>query len=696
MVNDNRKHLNLSRVADSTSSDLSDNSFVNHNLGKLDTRTREIKPDKSECEAARNKRTASDQSTKSVDNKKHRVVVVDLTIDDSDDDDSGCHEGDLNITVGDTKSTGGNISGSRGNAVNDVSSGVGVNDGVRVGVGGNSNDRGVVGMSNGIIGAGSVGVSSRVGVNDGVRVGVSRNSNVRGVVGISNGISGAGSVGVGSGVGVNDGVRVCVSRNSNDRGVVGISNGISGVGSVGVGSGVGVNDGVRVGVGGNSNDRGVVGSGDRVGVSSDDKGAGLSGVGTVGHVADDTTFPKILAAYSLNHSELRDLLRQKSKENVVKANGVVVNGSAATLSIGPNAGMVTEAPRKNGFTIQPKNDVSHQPTLESIAHNRNDVINDVTKLRNGNSRAKKLDPTQKVFSWSDRHDSNLDSVRRDQGGDATFTDSEDQVIITKVVTSTEKSHGRKRHPRKAPVEVRKLFLEEKSPEPISSTVSERDVIKRRRTTNNTNVGRREKRSLEETIASLNGTINGTPWSFTMKPDVGYRENKIRDLKQRLALQEEAVEKLRSKGGVNRVLVVQIPDLKKKLGIQSEKKQSFRVFDQKDACQSAKGLANKRKRKTLPKKVSREADSDSDCSGSYRAQKRTRVGKGKIRRRLPRQTRGRSFSPTIRKAEKIVPVVRKDLWHREMEKVEAELASSNRAMDKTAFLLFLGLKKVEAM
>ncbi|XP_031559509.1 uncharacterized protein LOC116295737 [Actinia tenebrosa] len=795
-MNDSRKHLGLAKGVDNTSSDWNDNSFVYYGLRKSNTGTQDMKL------ATRGERTAIDESTKSVGNKKH-PVVVDLTLDDSDDEDGGVGGGSAGQD--DSKNCG-SINGAVGSTSVSDSNRVGVSSGSsRVGesrvdsevVSGGGSRVGVsrVGVSrvgeSGVVGSGSridgnasevvsVG-SSRVGVSSGVsRVGES------GVVGSGSRCDGSASEVVSGGsrrASVSSGVsRVSVSR-VGESGVVGSGSRFDGSASEVVSGGsrrVSVSSGVsRVGVS-RVGESGVVGSGSRVDgsasevvsgggsrvsvssgggtrfcgsdddievVSSNDSRIDLSSGGSringsseivvniggsrvgvsggrsvvinggdsvVGEDGDDiisqgqpNTLPKILSAYSLNSghpsypaTELRNLLSQKAKENVVKVNGMVVNGSADILTKGPNPGMLTASPLKNGIISQPKNDVisnNNQSSFEPIASNRNDVMNDVTNLRNEESSTKKHGDTQMLLSnWSVRHDSNLDTILRDQDGATSPTETGDQVIITKVVTSADKSYGRKQHPRKAPVQIRKLYFEENSEEKvIPSPSSGREGLKRNRKTNSlgtNSIERPEKRNLEETIASLNGNINGTPWSFTMKSDHSCREEKIRNLKARLSKQQEAVEKLRTKektvasrsNSVGRVLVVQISDLKDKLEIQSEKKQSFRVFDQKDHLDNV-GSGNKRKRKTLDRK------------GSYRPQKRsrTRIEKEIAKQRLPRCRRGRSNYPVVRKVEQIVPVVSKDLWHREMEKMEEELASSNRALDKNAFLLFLGLKKVEA-
>jgi hypothetical protein len=343
-------------------------------------------------------------------------------------------------------------------------------------------------------------------------------------------------------------------------------------------------------------------------------------------------------------------------------------------------------------------------------------MNDVTNLRNGDlSSTKKLEYKPMVFSsWSVKHDNNVESCR--QQGVATLEESGDQVVITKVVTNADKNHGRQSHPRKAPIEVRKLYLDDKTNKTEVSTVLERDA--------NCNGKRAKKYSLQDIVGSsaFNGNINGTPWSFTSSPDKpichinnSFREDKIKNLKDRLVKQQEAVEKLRVTSstitnGSNRVLVVKIPDLKSKLDIRTEKKQSFRVIEQSDPVKTKNNdMTNKRKRKTLPRKVSREQqypsyatnrlpathDPDDTADLSYVPHKKTRVRvdeESTYKQRLPRRRRGRS-SPHNGKQNQI-PVATKDLWHREMERVEAELALSNQPIDKTSFMLFLGLRKVE--
>lgn len=435
----------------------------------------------------------------------------------------------------------------------------------------------------------------------------------------------------------------------------------------------------------------------------------------------ENTFPKIIAAYSLTENtpfaDLSNLLNHKVKDNQIKENNIVVDSLVlkAAKTNGPimesqpfNLTRPVEAGKQstsNGPTplslakpaASQKNAVRAKPnglvfdnrtkSLDSKSHDprtyfptcsnnvikdltnqvparstRNDVIHDVTNTRNYQS-----------FEYRPMLFSSRQAV-------TTSSNSDDNVVITKVVSpTTDNTNDRRKHRRKAPIEVRQWCFEEQNSQVIDPT------------SNNDN----QSNTIRDSLNALED--NATKKTQRNSPNNIHREAKIRTLKNLLAKQEKAVEKIRTIDSKNsplvstdRMLVVEIPDLKSELRIPSPGKHSFRVSSQTITI-SPKGdddSPRKRPRKRDPRKISRqehrypsyvEASDDEDFVASKRLKGKPKSG---------RKSRGRNSPKLINQ----IPVVSKDLWHRELQKVEEKLALSGEPMNQSSFLMFLGLRK----
>lgn len=263
----------------------------------------------------------------------------------------------------------------------------------------------------------------------------------------------------------------------------------------------------------------------------------------------------------------------------------------------------------------------------------------------------------------------------------TSNDSDDNVVITKIVTPTDKDKGRTKQRRKTPIAVRQWSPEEAQP---ITEPTEKCTLKQVNT---------KRKSLEN---SLRGVVANKQKINSPNNDNIQREAKIKTLKNLLEKQEKAVEKLRTTDitspslPTDRVLVVEIPDLKSELRISNKGEQSFRVCSQAITISPTDSESSrKRRRKRDPRKISRQEDrypsyveyKDSDDDDLVAAKRFKGKQKGAKAR-----SRGRN-SP------KPIAVVEKDAWHRELEKAEIQLTQTDGVVDKNTFMLFLGLKKV---
>ncbi|KXJ17433.1 uncharacterized protein LOC110233991 [Exaiptasia diaphana] len=439
----------------------------------------------------------------------------------------------------------------------------------------------------------------------------------------------------------------------------------------------------------------------------------------------ENTFPKILAAYSLTENtpfaDLSNLLNHKAKDSQIKDNNIVVD--SLVLKAAKSNGLFIDSQPLNStkpvdtvkqFTLNgPSTLPSAKPTVSQVNavksrpnglvfDNRTKTLesqsqNPRTSLANGlptysNNITKDL--TNQALVESKRNDvvHDVTNTRNSQNYEyrpllfssrpapTTPSDGDDNVVITKVISpTTDITKDRRKHRRKAPIEVRQWCFEEQNNQFSNPTLN--------------------KNSQSNSITHSLDELEHSPTEKQQRnsPNNIHREAKIRTLKNLLAKQEKAVKKIRTIDSNNspvvsadRMLVVEIPDLKSELRIPSPGKHSFRVSSHTISI-SPKGdnSHRKRPRKRDPRKITREdhrypsyveASDDEDFVASKRLKGKPKAG---------RKSRGRNSPKLVNQ----IPVVSKDLWHRELQKVEEELALSGEPMDQSSFLMFLGLRKI---
>lgn len=372
----------------------------------------------------------------------------------------------------------------------------------------------------------------------------------------------------------------------------------------------------------------------------------------------------------------------------------VPNGSVDqhlnSLRFKPNGQVFDSRPKTHNFqhhdqnTSLPKNGLrNYSDDVNTLINQsrtgivRNDVMHDVTNTRG--THIHEYRPLT-FSSWGKTTDTRSPVT--------TPNDSDDNVLITKVVTPTDKSRGRTKHPRKTPISVRQWSPEES--QPITEQPEKTAISKLQAAAQQLNTRKRSlETSLQDVVAKkrkLNSSSSGDM----------HREAKIRTLKNLLAKQEKAVEKIRTKDNIvptDRILVVEIPDLKSELHIPNDGKHSFRVSSQTITISPKDNDSpRKRPRKRDPRKINRQEDrypsyvETKQCNGDDLVAAKRFKGKQK-------GAKGKSRGRNSPKPSNNIPVVVKDVWHREMEKVEAKLALTNGPIDQASFMLFLGLKKV---
>ncbi|XP_032223162.1 uncharacterized protein LOC5521907 isoform X2 [Nematostella vectensis] len=261
--------------------------------------------------------------------------------------------------------------------------------------------------------------------------------------------------------------------------------------------------------------------------------------------------------------------------------------------------------------------------------------------------------------------------------------------------------------------------------------------------------KKESQPLEGVAIPCAGESEGTPWSFRItSPVLTSRQAKIENLKRELSKHEKTVEKLRGEKRKDvqktsplqkqntieklrarkrsarkrtvRTLVIKIDDLKSFLPSIADGKNKFRVGLSKDGRTTADGVPLVKRRRNLqlsrhtpvntypsyvvfenlPKykgKKLKSAERVKRCdspkpspSSSDNEDADATFNRSRKRARPAKRNRGRNVS--IGREFFSVPVIPKDLWHKELEKVEETIADVSKTLNQDSFLLCLGLKK----